>query len=1083
VAACLLLFLVGVFGVKVTRHWRVPPVEIGRFKATHVSPETRARLAALPDEAFVTYYVSDRARMPSHMRRVERGVTDVLQSLKQASGGRFDYQVVDPEEDPDLQRYAARRGVAPFRSRSVERDSYSERTVWSALTIALGARPESAISGIGPEHLPRLQALLLDHLAQMEKPRRPVVALSRTDGFAELAAGLKESAEVVVAHLTAGPLAERADLLFWLEPAGRPDELRAVDDFLARGRSVVVAGSEKAAAAEETARGLRMAFDRTGSDMEAILDHFGLRPLPGLVLDGKAAEISSRGGPVTVPFFVRSLPYSQDFRSMRGQPNGALLFLAPTAIAINGPGLEERGWTADVLVSTSEQTSVVPVPAAPVAAGDLVAGVGEPAPKLPLAVLLRPVDPWKGQVVAFGAATPFADGFFEARGTAHRALLRTLLDNLASPERLALHRAGVLRPQPVPEQSWTGRLAWRAACVLPLPVLLGAVALTRPTGSRRPPHPALETRPASWRIALRVAGGMVVVAVIVPLVSSLGLRADLSRDGLNELGPETRAIASRMVRERRVHAEVVFSAPDRLPPAMRPYFEELLRELRELGRAGADISVTRVRPEEADKEGVERLKALGIEPQKMATRDEEATIVRTIYSSLRLASNGRSEVLHFAGPASFESLEFRLAFALRRLETGVRPVIAFATDAPRLTPAEAHEQYQTQGLMAPMGKDVYSLARRFLDECGFVVTHVDVREPVLPESYDLLIWLQPRRPLENLLNATIRHLHAGGRVLIAAQHFNVQSRQYRGTGFKLVYWPQPQWPELDEQYFPGIGIHLVREVLFDELSTRIATDAQVNRGSRPEMDRQVSALPFLVRASAPHFAPGSAITAGLGDQAFVWGSYIRWDEKRLRELGIRATPLITTSEHSWSYAWKGRWIPDETLAGPPRDDSGKPLWLGKQALAALFEGPFPFEVVVRREGRPFGQPSPTATTDGPAPTQRATLPSPAVPPPAGGEGKLLLIGSSEMFKDHRLRAPGFRADHLLLNAVAALALDRDLAAVASRRRVARGFGHVESSTKLRWRTLVLGTMPAVLLAAAVLRGLASRRSPRAGTKD
>ena len=88
-----------------------------------------------------------------------------------------------------------------------------------------------------------------------------------------------------------------------------------------------------------------------------------------------------------------------------------------------------------------------------------------------------------------------------------------------------------------------------------------------------------------------------------------------------------------------------------------------------------------------------------------------------------------------------------------------------------------------------------------------------------------------------------------------------------------------------------------------------------------------------------------------------------------------------------------------------------------------------------------------------------------------------------MFKDHRLRAPGFRADHLLLNAVAALALDRDLAAVASRRRVARGFGHVEPSTKLRWRTLVLGTMPAVLLAAAVLRSLASRRSPRAGTRD
>ena len=1058
VAACLLLFLAAVFAVKVTRHWGIPPVELGRFEATRVSPETRARLASLPDDVFVSYFVSDRARMPSHMRRVERGVSEVLESLRRASGGRFDYQVVEPDDDPNLQRYAARRGIAPFRARSVERDAYSERTVWSALSIACGDRPESAIGGIGPEHLPRLQALLLDHLAQMQKPRRPVVALSHRDGFLELAAGLRESAEVVVVDLADGGIDDRADLLFWLEPAGRPQELRAVDDFLARGRSVIVAGSEKTAAASETASGLRLAFGRTGSDMEAVFDHFGLRSRPGLVLDAMAEEVPSRLGSVAASFFVRSLPYSQDFRSLRGQPNGALLFLAPTAIALDGPGLEKHGWTAEVLVTTSEKTSVVPIPAAAVAFTDLVAGQGEPSPKLQLAVLLRPVDPWKGLVVAFGATTPFGDGYFEAPGAAHRPLLRTLLDNLVSPERLALHRAGVRRPAPVPEQSRGSRLAWRAACVLLLPGVLCAVALTRQAWARQPTH---EKGPTSWRLPLRAAGGILVVAVVVPLASRLAWRADLSRHGLNQLAPQTRAIASRLVGERRVRAEVVFPAPDRLPPAMRPHLEELLGVLRELGRAGADLTVTRMRPEEADEDELARLKGLGIEPVTMATRDEETTVVRTVYSSLRLAGNGRSELLHFSGPDSFESLEFRLAFALRRLESGVRPVIAFAADTPRLTPAEAHEQYQTQGLMAPMGKDAYGLARQLLEECGFVVAHVDTRAPVLPESYDLLVWLQPRRPMEDLLNAAILHLNAGGRVLIAAQHFNVQSRQYAGTGFKLVYWPQPQWPELDEQYLPGIGIHLVREVLFDEQSTRIATDAQVNRRGRPELERQVSALPFLVRASAAQFAKGSAIMAGLGDQAFVWGSYIRWDETRLRELGIRATPLITTSERSWSYAWKGGFMPDEILTGPPRGDDGRSRWLGRQALAALFEGTFPFEVVVRAGGSP----SASAATS-----------------LARAEGKLLLVGSSEMFKDHRLRAPEFRADHLLLNAVAALALDSDLASVASRRRVARGFGHLESSTKLRWRAFVLATLPAVLLAAAVFRGRTSRRSPRAGRK-
>jgi hypothetical protein len=150
-------------------------------------------------------------------------------------------------------------------------------------------------------------------------------------------------------------------------------------------------------------------------------------------------------------------------------------------------------------------------------------------------------------------------------------------------------------------------------------------------------------------------------------------------------------------------------------------------------------------------------------------------------------------------------------------------------------------------------------------------------------------------------------------MLLAAQHFSMQARQYRGAGFGLVYWPQPQWPEIDQLYFPGIGIHLVREVLFDELGTSMAAETQVNRGSRPEIDRQVSTLPFVIRASAAHFQDNPRITAGLGDQAFISGSYIRWDAARLRELGLRATPLITTSDHTWSFAWKGGWIPDEIL--------------------------------------------------------------------------------------------------------------------------------------------------------------------------
>ncbi len=84
-----------------------------------------------------------------------------------------------------------------------------------------------------------------------------------------------------------------------------------------------------------------------------------------------------------------------------------------------------------------------------------------------------------------------------------------------------------------------------------------------------------------------------------------------------------------------------------------------------------------------------------------------------------------------------------------------------------------------------------------------------------------------------------------------------------------------------------------------------------------------------------------------------------------------------------------------------------------------------------------------------------------------------------MFKNHRLLVPGFRADHLLLNAVAALALPAELAAVASRRPVIRGFDYLEPASRLNWRTFVLLSGPALFCLLAAAFRLSSARTARA----
>jgi hypothetical protein len=665
---------------------------------------------------------------------------------------------------------------------------------------------------------------------------------------------------------------------------------------------------------------------------------------------------------------------------------------------------------------------------------------GESVPKLPLMVWLRPHEPWRGSVVFSASSSPFRDGSFLADGFAHRRLLDVLCRTLASDERMVIHRAGIEGAAPLPELSSASRLWWRAFCIALIPAVLAGIALWR--GVLRSDDAPLRSR--SWGfntgLPLRALAGLAIVIAIITITGATSLRADLTRAKLNELAEPTRRIAHDATGDEAVDVTLIFSPPQQMPPEMRLLVRNLRNTLREFRRAGANITITTISPGDRDVED------RGVQPIRITTHDEGVTTVRTIYSAVELRGHGRSELLHFPDRTAFENAEFRIAFALWRLHTGRRPHIAFASDVPRLSAAEAYHDFQQRNLLAPTGTDVYSFARAALERLDFRVTHVNPRSPELPDDIDLIVWMQPRRSILPMLEQTVQRLHEGVPVMIAAQHFNMQSRQYRGAGFEMVYWPQPQVVDLHRTYFPDLGIELVHEVLLDEMKTALPLETQVNLATGERAyEQQTSTLPFLIRAVSPNFSR-HLITQGLGDQAMPFAAYIRLDEDRLREHRIRATTLMTTSERAWTYDWTGGWLPHELLAGPPRDEDDRRLWLGRLPLAVLLEGRFPKPAAALLDRR-VDEAGDVAFD--PAPGQKNTM---------------LLIGCSEMFKNSRLLDAEFRADHLLMNAVTALALDADLAHIAGHRRAAPGFDYIEPEERLRWRAIVLGSGPAAMLA-------------------
>ena len=128
---------------------------------------------------------------------------------------------------------------------------------------------------------------------------------------------------------------------------------------------------------------------------------------------------------------------------------------------------------------------------------------------------------------------------------------------------------------------------------------------------------------------------------------------------------------------------------------------------------------------------------------------------------------------------------------------------------------------------------------------------------------------------------------------------------------------------------------------------------------------------------------------------------------------------------------------------------------GPQTLAVQLEGRFPrVEFVEDDEGRAV-----LAATESP-----------------GAEtGTLLLVGSSEMFKNEYLFADEFQHDQFLLNTLALTVHGPDMAQLQSRHRQPHGFEYQPAATKLWWRLIVMAGGPILLLGLLLLRRGRRRR--------
>ena len=1072
-AAALLLLAVIVYAGRVLELTGPFAVDAGGRAPASLSPATRALLAGLEQRLSLTYLVSPRRQMPSRLKRVEAGVRQLLEALRDANPDRVEFRIVDPaSSDAQGAAYAARRRASPVRVARVEGDEHGEAEVWSSLVLALEGHPDVLIQDIEAAHLPHLEGLVAEHLRALRQPVTPTFALCAPPGYEQLPRLLSQHGPVVEIDLSdARALPRDVDLLVWVQPRRTtPAHVQALRQFLASGRSVVLAGSALQARYElapyggpghtSPADALRAVIAPAGSAWADLLEPFGLRPLPDLILDRNTGPVTvavEDGTPRQVewPLHLRNLPAFRDFRRFRTPARGGLSFALASPLEVDVGRALEAGFHPAAVATTTEHTRALPLPDRPLTRADLTRASqtgGAPVAKQNLMVLLSPDDPWSGQVLVLASASALRDGTVDLPGYGHAVLVRDLVRTFCDSERLVRLRVDRRPPPPLAPVGNAARVLWRLVAVLAGPLAFAALGLarrrTRPLPERGETERPTPTPPRLGALSRPARHMGAATAALAALLTTGALawwgypHFDWTRSRANTPDPAVVAELTRCAGQ--LQCTLVQSPPGALPARLRTVRARLEQRLR---AAGVDLQI--VHPEALPAARRQVLATAGLGPFAAERVLADTSVTTPVWSGLLLRLGQRQTTVPRLDAASVEHVDFLLAAALRRLETGRAPVVAVLSDLPRLSPAEALEDYQRQGLSAPQGVDVYSRARTLLGEYGYDVRHVSLREPRLPagaDRPDAVVWFQPRRDAGPLIEQVSAYLAGGGKAVVALQHYNIQQRQYRGAGFETVYWPQPQFQDL-ERYLELFGVSQPREVLMDRTRHHLRLDTQVNRSALREYDPQQVALPFLIRAVPAHYDAQSPLTAGLGDLLFPWGNRFAWNEAALTAAGVEARVLVTTSERSWSYDWRGGWLPPEAL--DPGERTG-----GAQPLAVVLEGPLPAARVDEESGD-------------------LVAANAAGNPPAW----LCLVGSSEMFKNQRLHLTGFDHAQLLLNAVALAAHGEDLAHVQARHPVAPGFAYLPAQAKARWRFAVLVAGPLAIFGLGL--GVRRRRGGKA----
>lgn len=526
-------------------NWLIHDLDSGRFDLTEnrtytTSQTARKILTGLKVPLTINLYITPQEKMPTALKTLEQDITDKLNELKVLSSGKLNFKAYHieasnlMEENPEsgeksspIEKTLKDKGIIPFQVESIDKDEFGLKLVYSAITITYKEKNEEILPRIFPANLADLEYLLFSRIIKLTLEEKPKVALFSPPRAEDTSPEMNQLLEALgqknqtqyqdeyqniiplirnngylgerISLAKDNPLPEKLKTLLIINPGAlNDDQLSAINKFLYQGGNVLIAAQGfEYSFQSSTERGLEISPKRLNSDINRLLQKWGIKISQDILMDENNQTIEVSTGQKLGPFAL-SMPVRTPNQIMvkeEGINRGisltnripSLFYMWGAALEVSDETLKQAGLKKSVLFSSSPRSWKVNPNDGSLKQSAMSLPKNAPEGRFPLAVILEGNFPdWKGEamngqkpgkLIVIGCSQMFTDQLLGNPG--NLSLLANIIDGLTLGDDIIKIRAKSPVNRELKKLTSGKKALYKFICVLLMPIALIAYAAIR----------------------------------------------------------------------------------------------------------------------------------------------------------------------------------------------------------------------------------------------------------------------------------------------------------------------------------------------------------------------------------------------------------------------------------------------------------------------------------------------------------------------------------------------------------------------------------------------------------------------------